>query len=402
MAGLTRQLNFGDITFGAPEGVSLLHSAWGYYKLIGVSPDSTVEEINVACRRLSLENHPDQGGDPKIFRAVQHVYDVLTDDGGDLGEEHSKKRHYDEVSSYDEFFDGHIEHLGDRTKKLAEIQLIRMEGERLEAETHDRLSKFDPQFDVLKGKLERARSDKKKQEYVDELRDIARREKGMSEEDFEKLREAYKEHEEKNEKEARTFINCINRNIGRYRRKVLDVFYVGDSKVTFGQDKSRLEMSMGDFDDRDNVLELILAGDCYISGFSQVHFKGMQGNVKITDPFIKGIFHVVNGRVEVDYESSSYGEVIRARAPKVINIEGFCQDGDLFVPESFAREGWQDKKPALDIAVKKGSISLQLRSPRIDRNKLIENYIPYSDLDKRTNKTYSDSIINKDYFNKNY
>src|SRR3989344_4023623 len=101
MSELIKSLNLGDISFGAPIDIPLLHSPWGYYKLLEVPTDASKEEIEKAFRRLSGVHHPDAGGNEEMFKALSHVKEILTDDGGELGEEHSKRRHYDEVCSLD-------------------------------------------------------------------------------------------------------------------------------------------------------------------------------------------------------------------------------------------------------------------------------------------------------------
>lgn len=49
-------------------------SAW---TVLGVEDTATLEQIKRAYKRRVLETHPDQGGDPEVFRAVQRAYDKL-------------------------------------------------------------------------------------------------------------------------------------------------------------------------------------------------------------------------------------------------------------------------------------------------------------------------------------
>ena len=51
------------------------------YKLLGVAPGSSKEELRKAFYRLAKANHPDQGGDPDQFRAMMEAYTRLTQEG---------------------------------------------------------------------------------------------------------------------------------------------------------------------------------------------------------------------------------------------------------------------------------------------------------------------------------
>lgn len=49
------------------------------YTVLGISKDATDEEIKLAHRRAVKSCHPDQGGDPKLFAAVQAAVELLRD-----------------------------------------------------------------------------------------------------------------------------------------------------------------------------------------------------------------------------------------------------------------------------------------------------------------------------------
>lgn len=365
MGDLTVQRTLGDITFGLPVDIEPLHTPFGYYTFLGVNKDAPREVIDNAYRRLAGKLHPDRkGGDPEKFKALQHVYEILSDDGKELGQEHSKRRHYDEVCSLDELFDGQIVSGKNRTKRFSEIALIQMEFERKFAEREYELSQRNPEFTRLKEQLKNA-PDSKKPTIAKKLQRIVIEESGLSKEDIQKLEKKHKEMKEEYRRRQMDFARSFLENQELYFDKILDVYFIGEGLVTFGTDRYSSRIEFTGHEERGKVLELILGNNPYIIGFQKVHFKAEDANVVITDPNIEGIFHVINGSVDVNYETSTYGKVIRAQAPEVINHQGFVQKGDLFVPENFATGHWYQKKPALDIAVKNGSISLRLTSPRL-------------------------------------
>jgi len=58
-----------------------------YYKILGVSPNASPEEIRQAYYRLAHKYHPDKGGDPEKFKEINEAYRVLSDP--------EKRRQYD-------------------------------------------------------------------------------------------------------------------------------------------------------------------------------------------------------------------------------------------------------------------------------------------------------------------
>lgn len=50
-----------------------------YYEVLGLKRDCSEQDVTNAFKRLVLEHHPDKGGDPEKFLAVQKAYDVLHD-----------------------------------------------------------------------------------------------------------------------------------------------------------------------------------------------------------------------------------------------------------------------------------------------------------------------------------
>ncbi len=47
------------------------------YEVLGITPDATKEEIQEAYRRARRRAHPDHGGTPEAFLAVQDAYDKV-------------------------------------------------------------------------------------------------------------------------------------------------------------------------------------------------------------------------------------------------------------------------------------------------------------------------------------
>ncbi|MBI4032793.1 DnaJ domain-containing protein [Candidatus Berkelbacteria bacterium] len=50
-----------------------------YYAILGVPRDASADAIKRAYRKLAQQHHPDKGGDPEQFKAVNEAYSVLSD-----------------------------------------------------------------------------------------------------------------------------------------------------------------------------------------------------------------------------------------------------------------------------------------------------------------------------------
>lgn len=401
--GLTRQERLGDITFGIPGDIHPLNKPYGFYTFLGVMPTATKEEIKAAYRQLALRFHPDKNRDTpeaereeaeEKFKRLEDVVDILLDDGGELGEEHSQRRQYDYVSSLESYFDGFIQQGDNRTKKLSEIMLINMQVKRKKAkamhefktmhpEVYAKISRLEKEAQKIvnsgdKSNLTEVGKKKRLKEIVDEMKDISAKSAGLTPEARQEIDEARKKAAEQHEAEQRKFSQSFQNNPHKYFAKVLDLFYLGrgnsDNPLSFLNEwdvtfntEGRFQLGLGMHEEKGDVLELILAGENYIHGFSQVHFKSPKANVRITDPHLEGIVHIVDGKVSIDYEACSYGKVIRARAPNVQMREGFTKHGDLYIPERFAEGKWWVKTPSLDVAVQDGSVSLYLARQEFGR-----------------------------------
>ena len=49
-----------------------------YYKILGVSRDSSQEDIKKAYRKLALKNHPDKGGSTALMKIINEAYKNIT------------------------------------------------------------------------------------------------------------------------------------------------------------------------------------------------------------------------------------------------------------------------------------------------------------------------------------
>ena len=63
-----------------------------YYSVLGVTKQSSQEDIKKAYRKLAMKHHPDRGGDESHFKKIQEAYDVL----GDA----NKRNQYDNPSPF--------------------------------------------------------------------------------------------------------------------------------------------------------------------------------------------------------------------------------------------------------------------------------------------------------------
>jgi len=50
-----------------------------YYQILYISYHASPEEIKDAYRKLTLQHHPDKGGNPTEFQNVQEAYEILSD-----------------------------------------------------------------------------------------------------------------------------------------------------------------------------------------------------------------------------------------------------------------------------------------------------------------------------------
>lgn len=49
-----------------------------YYRILGVEPGASQEELKKVYKKLALKYHPDHGGDENHFKEIVKAYDILT------------------------------------------------------------------------------------------------------------------------------------------------------------------------------------------------------------------------------------------------------------------------------------------------------------------------------------
>jgi curved DNA-binding protein len=57
----------------------LYNSTMDYYSTLNISETASQDEIKQAYKKLAMKNHPDRGGDTKIFQSISQAYDTLSD-----------------------------------------------------------------------------------------------------------------------------------------------------------------------------------------------------------------------------------------------------------------------------------------------------------------------------------
>ncbi len=375
MTALIPTTRLGNLREGLPTDLEVLNRPFGFYELLGLSPRASLEEIRRAYRQLAQRVHPDKGGSHEDFVALEQVVEILCDDGGVLGPEHSRRREYDYISSLDQYFSGgYLEKGKERTKVISEIFVQRLRLQRKIAKIEHDLSQRSPEFAQLKKELDAAASPPEKRRIRERLIEVYCREQGLDQQ------EAAQQHEKEQreyEQRQQNFLNSFRRSPASYQHKILDLLYLGEQlRFVPAGDYYRMQFGLVENQERGDVLELVLAGDCVLQGWKQVHCKAENAEIIIEDQNLTGLVQLVKGRITVTYQGMPYGQVIRARANTVRNIAGFVQKGNLFIPRKFAEaRGWTERKPDLDLAVQEGEISLHLSTTEFAPSYSLESLI---------------------------
>ncbi len=388
----------GDITFGLPPDLAPHRKPWAYYDMLGVEQTSSSDDIKKAARKLAIENHPDKFAlaDETVraraeerFKVVSEISDILLDEGEELGAAYGRRRQYDEISRYGEFFGAvHIEHQSARTVTVAENMLDLLTLKRRHREAEHEFFQRNPDVAALIEKVKTAAQSGlgyQAQKYHNQIIAILAEKEGISVADFiKKQEEAIAESEKKKSEqraETRVHEDSLMRELKEGAKaqkqsadeplpidRVYDIWYNGEKgkyqTVTFATgDYTHLDI-VG-IETSEHVVKLGLKGTNNIPGMRKVHFKAAYADVTIKDAHLEGIIQLVEGKVDINYEGSSYGAVIRVRAPRVNALSGFVQSGDLYIPTAFATDGWDKRTPHLDVAVMEGSVSLSIKTPTL-------------------------------------
>jgi hypothetical protein len=275
-----------------------------------------------------------------------------------------------------------------------------MEIDRKNSEVIQRVSEKFPEIKELKSKLHKS-SGKKAEKIIRDMNKLAARAAEIPEDMIQKMHEKIEEEKDRIRKEKNEFLGRLNSSPATYFSKILDILYLGQGKVTFSPDYVG-GIGIFDFNEGDNILRLVIGGDCTFSGFKKVHLKAETADLDLQDPRVEGVFHIMKGNVRVRYESSTYGGIIRVKtqSPDSVRTEGFARKGDLFVPEAFAKGRVWNNKPAVEIAVKEGYVSLVLTSPSYHTSYDFAYYDSIRNKKKSIEKSDLESIISYEKYNK--
>ena len=63
-----------------------------FYNTLGVSEDASSNEIKKAFKEIAKKEHPDRGGNEKVFKEANEAYDTLKDT--------RKRQEYDTIRKY--------------------------------------------------------------------------------------------------------------------------------------------------------------------------------------------------------------------------------------------------------------------------------------------------------------
>lgn len=118
-----------------------IHEEHWLYKLLGVAPDATAAEVKTAYRRLAKTAHPDAGGDPETFSAINDAYVILIDpktrdeyDRTGLVDRHTPAQlHNAMLETIEQMFDMLVDRIVAENVDVRSLAFLSMVRERLQA-----------------------------------------------------------------------------------------------------------------------------------------------------------------------------------------------------------------------------------------------------------------------------
>ena len=161
-----------------------------YYEILGVSRNSSEEEIQKAYYRLAKEEHPDFGGSAEEFKKISEAFEILNDA--------SKRSKYDSWSGQEKSRTYEVKK--ERTRRDPDIDVLARKFEELEHQKNDRdhvreLESMikEKNYQYLTEKRWSTLSEKEKEQYA--VLDIAsgQRVEDLSREEYQKALEAKRE-----------------------------------------------------------------------------------------------------------------------------------------------------------------------------------------------------------------
>lgn len=100
-----------------------------YYAILGVTKDSTENEIKKRYYKLSFSHHPDKGGDALVFSEITEAYNVLSENRSEYDLRSKYGNNYDETFElleyeFDHYKKGWDENIFEDWKKDNQLNII--------------------------------------------------------------------------------------------------------------------------------------------------------------------------------------------------------------------------------------------------------------------------------------
>jgi len=101
------------------------------YEILGVTENSTPEEIKKTYRKLAMEHHPDKGGDEEKFKKISEAYDILGDENKRAQYDNQRKNPFGNFGSvFDDFFNSgfHTQRKTSAPEKVINVEIGAIES----------------------------------------------------------------------------------------------------------------------------------------------------------------------------------------------------------------------------------------------------------------------------------